>query len=89
MTNDYRRGLFVSRTAGELLDRWLDEAEAVEGAEQAGVVQAAWKDVSEPVIYPVLKIEAENALDAHSKLFEGFKSFPMGQGTGERHLVER
>ena len=62
-----------------LLDRWLDEAEAAEGAEQAGVLYSAWKDVSEPVVYPVLRIEADDTLQAHAKVLEGFKAFPMGE----------
>ena len=66
-------------SAEALLDRWLEEAEVVEGAEQAGVVQVAWKDVSEPVIYPVVRMEADDALQAHASLLEGFMGFPMGQ----------
>ncbi len=62
-----------------LLDRWLDEAEAAEGAEQAGTLQAAWKDTSEPVVYPILRIEADDALQAHAAVMEGMKGFPMGQ----------
>jgi hypothetical protein len=62
-----------------LLDRWLEESEVVEGAEQAGMLRAAWKDVNEPVVYPVLRIEADDPLEAHAALLEGFKGFPMGQ----------
>ena len=61
------------------MDRWLEEAEAAEGAEQAGLIQAVWKDVSEPVVYPVLRIEADDVLQAHASLLEAFKGLPMGQ----------
>ena len=37
-------------SAEALLDRWLEEAEAAEGAEEAGLIQSVWKDVSEPVV---------------------------------------
>ena len=33
-----------------LLDHWLEEAEAAEGAEQAGLIQRFWQNVSEPVV---------------------------------------
>ena len=66
-------------SAEALLDRWLEEAEAAEGAEQAGLIQAVWKDVSEPVVYSVLRIEADDALQAHASLLEAFKGLPMGQ----------
>ena len=51
-------------SAEALLDRWLEEAEAAEGAEEAGLIQTVWKDVNEPVVYPVLRIEAANSLEA-------------------------
>ena len=66
-------------SAEALLDRWLEEAEAAEGAEQAGLIQTVWKDVSEPVVYPVLRIEADDALQAHASVLEAFKGLPMGQ----------
>ncbi len=62
-----------------LLDRWLQEAEAAEGAEQAGVIQTLWKDVAEPVVYAVLRIEADTALQAHASVLEAIKGLPMGQ----------
>lgn len=62
-----------------LLDRWLEDAEAAEGAEQAGLIQSVWKDVSEPVVYPVLRIEADDAMQAHAAVLEAFKGLPMGQ----------
>ena len=62
-----------------LLDRWLEEAEAAEGAEQAGVIQTAWKDLNEPVVHPVLRIEAEDALAAHASVLQAFNGLPMGQ----------
>ena len=34
-------------SADALLDRWLEEAEAAEGAEEAGLIQTVWKDVNE------------------------------------------
>ena len=57
-----------------LLDRWLEEADAAEGAEQAGVIQVAWKDVNEPVVYPVLRIEADDPLQAHAAVLEALKA---------------
>ncbi len=66
-------------SAEALLDRWLEEAEAAEGAEEAGLIQTVWKDVNEPVVYPVLRIEAANALEAHASVLEAFKGLPMGQ----------
>ena len=62
-----------------LLDRWLEEAEAAKAFEEAGALQVAWKDVNEPVVYPVLRIEAEDALQAHAAVLEGFMGFPMGE----------
>ena len=62
-----------------LLDRWLEEAEAAESAEEAGLIQTSWKDVSEPVVYPVLRIEADDAMQAHAAVLKAIKGLPMGQ----------
>ena len=67
------------KSADELMDRWLAEAEAAEGAEQAGLIVTLWKDVSAPLVYGVLCVEGETAIKANATLLETVMGLPMGQ----------
>ena len=66
-------------SAEALLNRWLEEAEAAEQAEQAGVIQTLWKDANEPSVFGVLRVEADDALQAHAAILGLFKGLPVGQ----------
>ena len=67
------------KSADELMDRWLAEVEAAEGAEQAGLIVTLWKDVSAPLVYGVLCVEGETAIKANATLLETVMGLPMGQ----------
>ncbi len=67
------------KSGEELMDRWLVEAEAAEGAESAGLIVTLWKDVSAPLVYGVLCVEGETAMKASATLLETVMGLPMGQ----------
>ena len=67
------------KSGEELMDRWLAEAEAAEGAESAGLIVTLWKDVSAPLVYGVLCVEGETAMKASATLLETVMGLPMGQ----------
>ncbi len=67
------------KSGDELLERWLTEAEAAEGAEEAGVIVSVWKDVSAPLVYGVLCMEADSSFEAHAALLKALMGLPMGQ----------
>ncbi len=62
-----------------VFDRWLEEAEGGAELERVGVIQNNWKDVSEPTMYNVVKIQAENVLQAHATVLEELQGDPLGR----------
>lgn len=75
---------FVSGQA--LLDKWRLEAQAAMGAINAGAVQV-WKDTADTVVYVIIKIEADDAAQAHGNVLSIFGSLPMG-ASGELIIEE-
>ena len=69
-----------------LLDKWHEEAQAAMGAINAGVVQV-WKDIADPVVYVIIKVEADDAAQAHGGVLNIFGSLPMG-ASGELIIEE-
>jgi hypothetical protein len=69
-----------------LLDKWHQEAQAAKGAINAGVVQV-WKDTADAVVYVIIKMEADDAAQAHGEVLNIFASLPMG-ASGELIIEE-
>ena len=69
-----------------LLNKWHQEAQAAMGAINAGVVQV-WKDTADAVVYVIIKMEADNAAQAHGEVLNIFGSLPMG-ASGELIVEE-